>query len=291
MLSAALCASLVDLARLSRDGAAADDGCGPRRCSDRRGDRRSGGPGGPRARPHPRSRRRARDARRVRRLRVPVLRAGRARRPRAARRLRRPPLRLAAPAADRRPSARAARGRGGRGGGRRRARSGRCTTCSSTTRARSRPGDLIGYAGELGLDAERFTRGPAARTRGAGESPTTSTAPTSAASRARRPSSSTAAATTAPTTSTRSPRRCELPAPVPRSRTARAVRNSRADELGHAPLPRPWWTAVFAGAGVAGRDLPFRPTRDWPRERVVAMALETGLECGVQGTGDPSCPT
>ena len=39
----------------------------------------------PRARPHPRPRRRARDARRVRRLRVPLLRAGRAGDPRAAR--------------------------------------------------------------------------------------------------------------------------------------------------------------------------------------------------------------
>ena len=60
--------------------------------------------------------------------------AGRAGRPRAARRLRRRPLRLAAPAAHRRPPARAARGRGGRGGGRRRARSGRCTTSCSRTR-------------------------------------------------------------------------------------------------------------------------------------------------------------
>ncbi len=54
--------------------------------------------------------------RRVRRLRVPLLRAGRAGRARAARRLRRRPLRLAAPAAHRRPPARASRRRGGRGG-------------------------------------------------------------------------------------------------------------------------------------------------------------------------------
>ena len=44
-----------------------------------RGDRRPGGPGGRRARPHPRPRRRAGHRRRVRRLRVPVLRPGRGR--------------------------------------------------------------------------------------------------------------------------------------------------------------------------------------------------------------------
>ena len=67
------------------------------------------------ARPRPRADRRAGHGRRVRRLRVPVLRAGRAGRPRAAARLRRRPLRLAAPAAERRPPARPARRRGGRG--------------------------------------------------------------------------------------------------------------------------------------------------------------------------------
>ena len=55
-------------------------------------------------------------------------------------------LRLAPPAAERRPPARAARRRGRRGGRARRARSGRCTTCCSTTRTRSGRRDLIGYA-------------------------------------------------------------------------------------------------------------------------------------------------
>ena len=76
------------------------------------------GPGRRRARPHPRTRGRAGHRRRVRRLRVPVLRPGRAGDARAARRTRRRPLRLAPPAAERRPSARPAGGRG-RGGGRR----------------------------------------------------------------------------------------------------------------------------------------------------------------------------
>ncbi len=115
--------------------------------------------------------------------------------------LRRRPLRLAAPAAQRRAPARAARRRGGRGRRRDRARSGRCTTCCSRTRTRCGPRDLVGYAEQLGLDVERFRddlERHVGRRRG---SPRTSTAPTSAASRARRRSSSTAAGTTAPTTS------------------------------------------------------------------------------------------
>ena len=73
----------------------------------------------PRARPHPRRRGRAGDAGRVRRLRVPVLRPGGGRDPRAARLVRRrPALRLAPPAAQRRPPERPDGGRGGRGGGR-----------------------------------------------------------------------------------------------------------------------------------------------------------------------------
>ena len=74
----------------------------------------------PGARPHPRAGRRAADAGRVRRLRVPVLRPRHRRRARAARALRRrAALRLPPPAADRRPPARRARRRGR--GGRRRA--------------------------------------------------------------------------------------------------------------------------------------------------------------------------
>ena len=82
-------------------------------------------------------RRRAGDGGRVRRLRVPVLRAGRAGRARAPARLRRRPLRLAAPAAQRRPPAtpsspqRRRRRRPSRG------RSGRCTTCCSPIRTHS----------------------------------------------------------------------------------------------------------------------------------------------------------
>ena len=81
--------------------------------------------------------RRAGDGGRVRRLRVPVLRAGGTGRARAAARLRRRPLRLAAPAAQRRPSAtpssppRPPRPRPTR------APSGRCTTSCSPTRTRS----------------------------------------------------------------------------------------------------------------------------------------------------------
>ncbi len=159
-----------------------------------------------RARPHPRARRRARHARRVRRLRVPLLRAGRGGHPRAARLLRRRrALRLAPPAAQRRPPQRAARRRG-LGGRRRpgpllgdarhparppgRAAAGR--TCSPTPR-------------QLGLDAERIIeelrhreyalagqrgRRQRRRERRLGHA---------------RPSSSTDAATTARTTSPRSP--------------------------------------------------------------------------------------
>ncbi len=72
----------------------------------------------PRARPHPRGEGRARHAGGVRRLRVPVLRAGRGGDPRAARLLRRrAQIRVAPPSAQRRPSERAAGGRGGGGSG------------------------------------------------------------------------------------------------------------------------------------------------------------------------------
>ena len=100
---------------------------------------------------------RARDARRVRRLRVPLLRPGRGGHPRAApRRRRRPALRLAPPAAattstrtrswrPRRPRRPA-----------RRARSGRCTTGCSTTRTRCDRATWSRHAEELGLDVGRF---------------------------------------------------------------------------------------------------------------------------------------
>ena len=69
------------------------------------------------------------------------------------------------------------------------------------------PRDLLGYAEQLGLDLERFQRGPAPARSARPGSPRTSTPPTSAACPAPRPSSSTAGGTTAPTTSPRSPRR------------------------------------------------------------------------------------
>ena len=88
-----------------------------RAAGHRRGHHRPGGPGRRRARPHPGARACADHRGRVRRLRVPLLRPGRARGPGAAQRLRRRTVRVAAPAADRRPSARATRRRGHRGGG------------------------------------------------------------------------------------------------------------------------------------------------------------------------------
>ena len=70
-------------------------------------------------RPHPGRALRPRDAGRVRRLRVPLLRPGRGRGPRARQLVRRrPALRVAPPPAQRRPPARAARRRGRGGGGR-----------------------------------------------------------------------------------------------------------------------------------------------------------------------------
>ena len=100
---------------------------------------------------------RAGHARRVRRLRVPVLRPGGGRHPRAARVVRR--RRCATSGATcrsttstrtrRRPPRRPRRRP-------RRAPSGRCTTCCSSTRTSSTPRDLRRYAEELGLDVERF---------------------------------------------------------------------------------------------------------------------------------------
>jgi Protein-disulfide isomerase len=65
-----------------------------------------------------------------------------------------------------------------------------------------RPKELVSYAEQLGLDTERFEEELRSHDH-AGASPTTSTAPTSAASPAHRRSSSTAGVTTAPTTSKR----------------------------------------------------------------------------------------
>ena len=93
-----------------------------------------------RARSHSRRRGRARDARRVRRLRVSLLRAGRAGHPRAARVLRPGrPLRLAPAPAQRRAPERTAGRRSLGGGVARRATSGRCTTPCWRTRANCAP--------------------------------------------------------------------------------------------------------------------------------------------------------
>ena len=94
---------------------------------------------------------------RVRRLRVPLLRPGRAGDPRAAPRLRRRPLRLAAPAAERRPPAAPSSPPRRPRPPPSRARSGRCTTCCSTTRTRCGPATCSATRSELGLDVERFT--------------------------------------------------------------------------------------------------------------------------------------
>ncbi len=102
----------------------------------------------PRSRSHPRPGRRAGHARRVRRLRVPVLRPGRAGDPRScsASLGGRRALRLAPSAAERRAPERAARGRGGGGGGAPRGGSGRCTTPCSATRTRSSRATSIAHA-------------------------------------------------------------------------------------------------------------------------------------------------
>ena len=154
----------------------------------------------PRARPRPRLRGGSGHADRVRRLRVPVLRAGGGGHPRAAGGLRRrPALRLAPPAAQRRASERAAGGGGRRGG--------------------VRPGRVLGDARPAAEPPGRAEpAGPGPPRRGArprrrallggacsgtstpSGSPTTWRARTPAASPARRRSSSTDGATRAPTT-------------------------------------------------------------------------------------------
>ena len=152
----------------------------------RRRPRRSRRRGRPGARPRPRLRRCARHAGRVRRLRVPLLRPGRGGDPRAARLVRRrPALRVAAPAAERRPPQRADwRPRRPRPPPPR-ARSGRCTTSCSTIRTSSAP-----RPASLRATSSASTRSASGRviatasTRSA--SPTTSRARTRAACRARR---------------------------------------------------------------------------------------------------------
>ena len=81
-----------------------------------RGHHRPGGAGGPGPGSHPRPGGSPGHRGRIRGLRVPLLRPGRAGRAGAAAGFRRRPVRVAAPAADRRPPGRAARGRGRRGG-------------------------------------------------------------------------------------------------------------------------------------------------------------------------------
>ena len=92
--------------------------------------------------------------------------------------LRRPPLRLAAPAAQRRPPARPARRRGDRGGRRAGRASGRCTTCCSRHQDAlepRRPGRLRARARPRRRPLPRRPAPPRLRRAG---SPRTSTAPT-----------------------------------------------------------------------------------------------------------------
>ena len=177
--------------------------------------RHGGGPDRPlrgrrsRARPHPRPRRRAGDARRVRRLRVPVLRPGRAGRARAARR-RSTTTCATSGATCRSTTCTAARSSPPRRSRRpaRREPSGRCTTrflshqdaLAPAGHHAHRQGARPGRRAAVGGDPPPRAR--AARRRGRRQRRLP------AACRARRRSSSTAAATRAPTTSTRSARPC-----------------------------------------------------------------------------------
>ena len=193
---------------------------------------------------------RARHADRVRRLRVPVLRTGRGGDPRAARLVRRrPALRLAPPAAQRRPRERPAGGRGGRGRGRARRVLGDARPAARAP-GRAGPRRSRRHAEALGLDAERFRTTCARRARPRAW-PTTSRARTAVACPARPRSSSTDAATTAHTTPQRSPPRSGrqglVPAPSERPESRHSGEDARR---GHRELPR---RAGRAHARRAGR--------------------------------------
>ena len=206
---------------------------GPAAPAGRAAAHRPGGPGRPRSGSRAGERGRAGDPRRVRRLRVPVLRAGRAGRARPRRHVRRgPALRVPAPAADRRARARGARGRSGRGGRRRQGSSGRCTTGCSPGATRCTDEDVVGYAAEIGLDPERVRRRPRRTAATRCGSRATSRARTRAASRARRRSSSTAAATRASSTSTRCPTAIDREIQTLRLPTARQLVSVRLAHLG-----------------------------------------------------------
>ena len=131
--------------------------------------------GRPRARSHPRAGGGAGDRARVRRLRVPVLRPRRAGGARAARRLRRRPLRLAAPSAHRRASARSSAAEAAEAA----AEQGKFWELHDLLLDHQdalRDSDLIGYAEELGLDVQRF-EDDLAEARAPGTSPRTWTPP------------------------------------------------------------------------------------------------------------------
>ena len=118
-----------DHPRGSAVGAAIAEGDAPQRADRyRRHDRRPGGPGRSRTRPHPRPDGGGRDVGGVRGSGVSLLRSGRAGDPRAALRSGQPPLCLAPPAAQRRPPGGADGGRGDRRRRRSRVGSGTCTT-------------------------------------------------------------------------------------------------------------------------------------------------------------------
>ena len=135
VLSAALCASALTWLVFRATALLPRSGAHPRPARQLGGACRPGRAGGSRSRSPARSRRGGGDRRRVRGLRVPLLRQSRAGRARVAGRLRRRPLRLAPPPALGRPPERRACRRGCPRRRPPRGRSGRCTTCCSTTRA------------------------------------------------------------------------------------------------------------------------------------------------------------
>ena len=179
-------------------------------------------------------------------------------------RLRRRPLRLAAPAAERRPPARPARRRSRRGRGRPGRLLGDARPAAGPTRTRSAR-TIWSPTPSSWASTSSASPTTCAGTRRRRASPRTSTAPTSAASPARRPSSSTAAATTAPTTSTR----CRQPYARPARRRAAPPLSDRASvELAFAPAAA---AAVVAGLGLELRL--FAPGRTPRRGEAIAWSI------------------
>ena len=244
-------------------------------------------------RPRARAGRGAGDARRVRRLPVPVLRPGGGRGARAARRVRRrPPLRLAPPAAAGCPRQRRSSRRRRPRPRVRRAASGRCTTCSSRTRTSCARADLRDYAGELGLDDERFWDDLRHRAHARARRAATSTAPTAAAWRARRRSSSTAGGTSAPTTRRRSARAVRAPGAGRKEVSARS--ECAYDRDRHEPRPprsshsvQPTITQRSPSrAGRGAATLGGRRPAAFPSQRSLSPAASTAASRPARGRPD-----